>query len=83
MPQKRKPSFTREQLDQFMSGSTGAEAMGHTKSPNAGKQGFMAQEVEKLLRKNPEIFEEMLDEETQKFFAGGDVRYNSSRGKTF
>jgi hypothetical protein len=83
MPQKRKPSFTREQLDRFMSGSTGAEAMGDTKSPNAGKQGFMAQEVEKLLRKNPEIFEEMLDEETQKFSAGGDVRYNSSRGKTF
>ena len=55
MPQKRKPSFTREQLDRFMSGATGAEAMGHTKSPGAGKQGFMAQEVEKLLRKNPEI----------------------------
>ena len=83
MPQKRKPSFTREQLDRFMSGATGAEAMGHTKSPGAGKQGFMAQEVEKLLRKNPETFEDMLDDKTQKFSMGGDVRSNSKRGKTY
>mgnify|MGYP003127709439 FL=1 len=78
--------FTREQLDRFLKGATGDEAMGGSKSPGAGGQTAVAQEVEKLLRKTPEIFEEMLDKKPKKFFGGGragDVRDNSSRGKTF
>ena len=60
--------------------------MGGSKSPGAGGQTAVAQEVEKLLRKNPEMFEEMLDKKPKKFFLGGragDVRDNSNRGKTF
>jgi len=60
--------------------------MGGSKSPGAGGQTAVAQEVEKLLRKNPEMFEEMLDKKPKKFFLGGragDVRDNSKRGKTF
>ncbi len=60
--------------------------MGGSKSRGAGGQTAVAQEVEKLLRKTPEIFEEMLDKKPKKFSGGGragDVRDNSSRGKTF
>jgi hypothetical protein len=60
--------------------------MGGSKSPGAGGQTAVAQEVEKLLRKNPEMFEEMLDKKPKKFSLGGragDVRDNSNRGKTF
>ena len=45
--------------------------MGGSKSPGAGGQTAVAQEVEKLLRKNPEMFEEMLDKKTKKFSGGG------------
>ena len=79
-------SFTREQLDRFLKGATGDEAMGGSKSPGAGGQTAVAQEVEKLLRKNPEMFEKMLDKKPKKFFLGGrsgDVRDNSNRGKTY
>jgi len=79
-------SFTREQLDRFLKGATGDEAMGGSKSPGAGGQTAVAQEVEKLLRKNPEMFEKMLDKKPKKFSLGGrsgDVRDNSNRGKTF
>ena len=60
--------------------------MGGSKSPGAGGQTAVAQEVEKLLRKNPEMFEEMLNKKPKKFSPGGragDVRDNSNRGKTF
>ena len=60
--------------------------MGGSKSPGAGGQTAVAQEVEKLLRKNPEMFEKMLDKKPKKFSLGGragDVRDNSSRGRTF
>jgi len=79
-------SFTREQLDRFLKGATGDEAMGGSKSPGAGGQTAVAQEVEKLLRKNPEMFEKMLDKKPKKFFLGGrsgDDQNNSNRGKTF
>ena len=64
-------SFTREQLDRFLKGATGDEAMGGSKSPGAGGQTAVAQEVEKLLRKNPEMFEKMLDKKPKKFSGGG------------
>lgn len=67
-------SFTEEQLKRFLKGATGDEAMGGSKSRNAGGQTAVAQEVEKLLRKNPEIFEEMLDKKPKKFFSGGRAR---------
>ena len=51
MAKKKKKSFTKEQLRRFMEGESAYEAMGGTKSLNAGKQQFMSQEVEKLLRK--------------------------------
>ncbi len=81
MSKKKKKSFTKEQLRRFMEGESAYEAMGGTKSPNAGKQQFMSQEVEKLLRKNPEIFE-------GSFRSGGevraaDVRDNPKRGKCY
>ena len=67
---KKKKSFTKEQLRRFMEGESAYEAMGGTRSPNAGKQQFMSQEVEKLLRKNPEIFEDM---DKEKYRRGGKV----------
>lgn len=67
---KKKKSFTKEQLRRFMEGESAYEAMGGTRSPNAGKQQFMSQEVEKLLRKNPEIFEDM---DTENYRRGGKV----------
>ena len=70
MPKKKKKSFTKEQLRRFMEGESAYQAMGGTKSPNAGKQQFMSQEVEKLLRKNPEIFEDM---DTENYRRGGKV----------
>ena len=86
MPKKKKKvPFTKEQLRRFMEGESAYEAMGGTKSPNAGRQQFMSQEVEKLLRKNPEIFEDMGKE---KYRRGGevrsaDVRDNPKRGKCY
>ena len=84
MPMKDKKPMTREQLDRFMAGESGYTAMGGKKSPRAGRQGMYSRAVEDLMRKNPEMFDDMVeDEKTQKFSVGGDVRYNSTRGKTY
>ena len=84
MPMKKKKPMTQEQLDRFMAGESGYEAMGGKKSPRAGRQGIFSRAAEELMRKNPEMFEDMVeDKKTQKFGLGGDVRYSSNRGKTY
>lgn len=84
MPMKNKKPITRKQFDRFMAGESGYEAMGGRKSPNAGRQGIFSRAAEDLMRKNPEMFDDMIDDEkTQKFAMGGDVRFNSNRGKTY
>ena len=81
MSGKKKP-MTQEQLDMFMSGKSGYEAMGGTKSPRAGRQGLYSRKAEQLMRENPEMFDDMV-QKPQKFSLGGDVRYNSKRGHTY
>ena len=84
MPMKKKKPMTQEQLDSFLAGESGYKAMGGKKSPGAGRQGMFSRAAEELMRKNPEMFDDMVeDEKTQKFAMGGDVRYNSNRGKTY
>jgi len=82
MAGKKKP-MTQEQLDMFMSGKSGYEAMGGTKSPGAGRQGLFSRKAEQLMRENPEMFDDMVETKPQKFGLGGDVRYNSKRGHTY
>lgn len=84
MPMKNKKPMTQEQLDRFLAGESGYKAMGGNKSPRAGRQGMFSRAAEDLMRKNPEMFDDMVeDEKTQKFAMGGDVRFNANRGKTY
>lgn len=85
MPSKKKV-MTQEQLDSFLSGKSGYEAMGGTKSPGAGRQGLYSRAAEELMRQNPEMFDDMVKKKTKKYAPGGrvgDVRDNSNRGKTY
>jgi len=84
MPMKNKKPMTQEQLDRFMAGESGYRAMGGKKSPRAGRQGMFSRAAEDLMRENPEMFDDMVeDKKTQKFAMGGDVRFNANRGKTY
>ena len=91
MASKKDKVMTQEQLDAFLSGMSGYEAMGNKKSPGAGRQGLFSRAAEQLMRKNPEMFDDMVDrKKTQKYApggrveeCGGDVRYNRKRGKTY
>ena len=70
-----------------MAGESGYEAMGGKKSPRAGRQGMYSRAAEEKIgcAKTLRCLTTWLRTKKRKSLAkvGGDVRYNSNRGKTY